>query len=60
MNRSQVSPWDLSVGLTFGAMATLTGAGVGSARDSAGLARTIGGLLGLFSAISSNEEVGLW
>lgn len=50
-----------SVAAGLGAMAILTGAGVGltcvSAGFSAGLARTIGGLLGLLSAISSEEGV---
>lgn len=54
-----------SVAAGLGAMATLTGAGVGltcvsagfSAGFSAGLARTTGGLLGLLSAISSEEGV---
>ena len=49
----------VAAGLTLGAMATLTGVGVGLARDSAGLAKTTGGLLGLFSVISSKEGVGL-
>ena len=53
------SAGSLAAGLTLVAMVTLTGVGVGLARDSAGLARTSGGLLGLFSAISSKEEVGL-
>ena len=54
-----------SVAAGLGAMATLTGAGVGltcvsagfSAGFSTGLARTTGGLLGLLSAISSEEGV---
>ena len=49
----------VAAGLTLGAMATFIGAGVGLAGDSADLARTTGGLLGLFSVISSKEGVGL-
>ena len=49
----------VAAGLTLGAIATLTGAGVGLARDSAGLARISGGLLGLLSVISSKEGVDL-
>lgn len=45
--------------LALGAVATLTGAGVASARESPDLARISGGLLGLISVISSEEVVGL-
>ena len=53
------SAGSVAAGLTLGAIVTFTGAGVGLASDSAGLARTIGDLLGLFSVISSKEGVGL-
>ena len=49
----------VAAGLTLGAMATLIGAGVGLAGDSADLARTTGGLVGLLSENSSEEGVGI-
>ena len=48
----------VAAGLALGVVATLIGAGVASIRESPDLARISGGLLGLFSAISSGEAVG--